>query len=225
MVADMTEQDRADNQSMKVFAGRFQTEKLGLVHYPRGLGRGGKTVTFAEASAYLDLYANMLARNRRRLKRAAYAMFAGLLVGAVAAYFWLLNTAIAVLTISVGLYFAAWVSSMVGPLMFERRIRRELQRRLTSAPIPPAERIARGLAWPFWKSLLFYGTGGPLLLFLLLHRVGPNGLVSLLGPKLAQQYHVVFTVFTICLLLAALFALPYFWFTQRKRQHDRESVN
>jgi len=219
-VIGMTERDQLENLSMKVFADRFQTEKIGLVYHSQGLGRGGQTVTFAEANDYLDRYADMLVRNRRHLKLAAYVMFAGLLTGFVAAYFWMLKTAIAVMGISVGLFFAAWGTSLISPSLLDRQIRRELQRRITSAPLPRSERLRLGFAWPYWKILVCYGIGGPLLLFLVLHRAGPHGLVSLLGPELAQQYHVALTVFVSCLLLVTLLLLPYIWFKQHNRQRD-----
>lgn len=216
----MTEQERADRLSMQVFANRFQNEKLGLVYYSKGLGRGGRIVTSAEANDYLERYARLLARNRRWLTEAAYLMFAGLVAAVVAAYFWLLYAAIFVLTLSVVLFFAGWLNALFGPSMFERRVARELSRRVASAPLSRAESIERGFALPHWKNVLFYGVGGPLLLFVLLHRAGPHGLVALLGQELAHQYDIAFKLFAICLFFCSLGALPYLWWKQHRRKRN-----
>lgn len=215
----MAEQERFDNLSLQVFAGRFQEEELGLVYYPSGLGRGGRTVAYDEANSYITEYARLLDRNKRWLTLSAKLMIAGLFVSVLFGYFWSLFAAAALLTASVGFYFANWVNAMFGPTLFERRLGRNLNRRIASMPLSRTERIERGFAWPLRKSLVFYGVGGPALLFFMLHRAGPHGLLSLLGPELAHQYDIAIKLFVIGLFLIALVALPFMWWKQRKKTH------
>jgi hypothetical protein len=214
----MGEQERLDGFSLRVFADRFHEEKLGLVYYTRGLGRGGRIVSYDEAIRYINDYRELLARNKRWLTLSAKLMIAGLLIAIPIAFVWAITAAAIVMSTAVGLYFSCWANATLGPSVFRWRISRTLSRRIASAPLDRAERIRRGFAWPIWKNMLFYGVGGPVLLFFMLHRAGPHGLVSLLGAELAHRYDVASKLVVIGVLCAALVWLPFKLWKQRRRR-------
>ena len=220
----MAEQERIDGLSLQVFADRFQTEKLGLVYCSNGLGRGGCIVTHDEADKYITDYAVLLSRNKGWLAVSAKVMIAGLFIGAVVAYLWFALVAVIILIVAVALFFSIWANAMFGPSLFEMRVSRDLNRRIASMPLSRAERIERGFAWPYWKNMFYYFVGAPLLVFLMLHRAGPNGLVSLLGFELAHQYDIAIKLFVVGICLFAFSMLPVMLWKKRKRARNQISA-
>jgi hypothetical protein len=219
IIRKMGEQEHLDSVSLRVFADRFQEETLGLVYYPSGLGRGGLIVSYDEAVRYIDEYKELRVRNKHWLTLSAKLMIIGLLIAVPIAYFWAITTAAIVMGSAVGLYFSCWANAILSPSFFRWRLSRALGRRIKTAPLARQERVRRGLAWPTWKNMLFYGVGGPVLLFFTLHRAGPNGVVSLLGPELAHIYDIAITLTLVGVFCAGLAWLPFkLWKEHRRRR-------